>query len=267
MRLSVSRLMARSVAACLMAVAATVSLAPPATAAYACSTRSNYLAGATSAFNSTVFGARARIEYNNPDLCGNDSTGPSFSVAWSMVTAGSATSSSPSRDGWAQAGFGQFGSGAGFGDSGLHVFSQYTLKCKNTGTCGSTNPYITTFGGTVSTTHYYENYVRASDGRIRMGVDGTVLDVTNYDPSGDWDPDYAGQFAGETGHAASDVPGTSSDPTSFDYVQKYNSNGSISFFSNISRVTSTAARHKSAEFSPGSGGQGLNIWTSPLTGP
>lgn len=230
-----------------------------------CTSRGNYHAGATSAYNSSVYGARARIEYNNPDLCGSDTNGGSASVVWSMVTAHSATyPSNSSRNGWAQSGYGQFAQAPGFSASGFHVFTQYTLKCKNTGTCPG-SVVRTKFGGTVTVTHYYENYVRASDGRIHMGVDGTQLDATNYNPAGDWDSDYAGQFAGEVIHPQSDVPGTSSDVTTFDHIQKYSPGGAINFFANIDVVTSSYSRHRRAETSPSSGGEGLSVWTSPVS--
>lgn len=154
--------------------------------------------------------------------------------------------------------------GPGFSASGFHVFTQYTLKCKNTGTCPG-SVVRTKFGGTVTVTHYYENYVRASDGRIHMGVDGTQLDATNYNPAGDWDSDYAGQFAGEVIHPQSDVPGTSSDVTTFDHIQKYSAGGAINFFANIDVVTSSYSRHRRAETSPSSGGEGLSVWTSPVS--
>jgi len=85
-----------------------------------CTSRGNYHAGATSAYNSSVYGARARIEYNNPDLCGSDTNGGSASVVWSMVTAHSATyPSNSSRNGWAQSGYGQFAQAQGSRQAGF----------------------------------------------------------------------------------------------------------------------------------------------------
>jgi len=253
--------------ACLSALVgavAAVSWSADAAVPGSCTNRSNYHAGGYTAATTAVFGSRARIEFNNPDLCEADATSHSASVVWSMITAGSATSSSPSADGWAQAGYGQFGSQSGFGTSGFHVFSQYTLKCKSTLTCGSGSSVKTEFGGTVTVSHFYENYVRASDGRIHMGVDGTQLDVTNYNPSGDWAPEYEGQFAGEVLHPQSDIAGTSSDVTTLDYLQKYSSSGSIAFFQVVHPAPVPYTRFHRSVTDASVGGQRLDIWTSPL---
>lgn len=180
-----------------------------------------------------------------------------------MVTASSASTSNPAADGWAQTGYGQFGSAAPFPKSGFHVFSQYTKKCKNTLSCTG-SPVTTWMGGTVTVSHFYENYVRSSDGRINMAIDGTVVATTNYNPSGDWSPNYAGQFAGEVIHPQSDVPGTSSDVTTFDYLQKYASNGSIAFFQSINPAPVPYSRFNRSVSNSSVGGKKLNAWTSPL---
>lgn len=230
----------------------------------------SYISGAASESKASVFGTRAWIEYENPDLCQDDTTSPSLSVAWSMVTAISAhyPASVIDAHGWAQTGYGQFGSRATIRGlvSGVHVFSQYTYKCKSYLSC--TGERVSTeFGGGVSVSHRYEDYQR-SDGKLVMSIDGTTLDTSNYDPFGDWDREWAGQVAGETFHKQSDIPGTSSDPVNMWGIQKYAANGSTSYYASLTAAEQPGSinRYHNTVNSPASGGQGLAIYTSPLNG-
>jgi hypothetical protein len=243
--------------------------APPAVAARACESPSmSYFEGAYSAYVTSVFGARGRIEYNNPDLCGSDVSDSGISLAWSMVTAHSDADPNgldPSLDGWAQAGYGQFGgSNLAGAPAGFHIFSQWTRACKNNGTCRGDAAVVTTYNPAPTGSTIYSNYLRASDQHIVMYAASTFLDSTSYNPAGDWDAAWAGQFFGETKHLGDDVVGVQGDPTSFDYLQKYASNGDINFFVSLSHGHSPGTRYHYSTFSPAVGGLGFRIWTDPL---
>ncbi|MCW2747522.1 MAG: hypothetical protein JWP10_664 [Nocardioidaceae bacterium] len=236
-------------------------------AAQTCGAASSSFTGGYSAFSSAIFGTRSRIEYNNPDLCGSDADGPGISVVWSMVTAPSDSSpTNNDRVGWAQTGYGQFG-GASAYTTGIWNFAQWTRKCKNVGTCGSDLEDIvhTVYLDHPSGAQMYANVLRASDDFIHMYVDGVELTKTTYNPAGDWDAAWQGQFFAETHEKSSDVVGTSTDVTSMDYLQKYDSAGGVAFFSTINGSTTSGTRYHRSAYSPTVGGNGLKIWTDPLS--
>jgi hypothetical protein len=98
-----------------------------------------------------------------------------------------------------------------------------------------------------------------------MTIDGDEVTETNYDPAGDWDAAWQGQFYGETHEKASDLPGTATDPTNLDYLQKYGSGGSINFFASMTGYTQPSSRYHRDVYSPSVGGTGVKIWTDPLS--
>src|SRR5699024_861378 len=83
--------------------------APSAHAALPCTSapKHSYFAGNRTAFSTSIWGASARIEFNNPNLCGNDGTNSDgTSLVWSMVHA---ASDGTNYNAYAQSGYGQGG--------------------------------------------------------------------------------------------------------------------------------------------------------------
>lgn len=261
------RSVARAAGIVLVALVALTMPGEAAAAPNSCGAFATHFAGAKSSFATSTFGSRARIEYNNPDLCGSDTTDSGASVAWSMVYAHSATQApDPFYDGYAQVGYGQFAAGAGTSQTGILVFAQWTTKCKSSGTCGFGDQYKTEFrpGGAPEGSLMYENYLSASDSLIHMRAGGTQVAVTGYNPTGDWAAAWQGQFAGEVKHLSDDIVGTAGDPTDFDYLQKYDSAGNINFYQSLTYTVTSTARYHLSTFSPGVGGLGIRTWTDPL---
>jgi len=180
-----------------------------------------------------------------------------------MITA--APVDSAGSDGWAQTGYIQAGAAApAMPGSGIHYVSQFTRKCKLHGTCGSASPYTTVFVGTPSGSQLYAAYLRASDDLIHMTVGSTQIDQLNYDVTGDWVSAWRAEYGAETYHHADDVPGTAADVTSFDYLQRYTSSGTLEFISSLSDTAIPVSRYHRKNTSPSVGGLGFNVWTDPL---
>lgn len=241
--------------------------APPASAARACGPTQYGFAGAQSAFATSVFGARAQIEYNNPDLCGSDADGSGFSTAWSMVDAWSADDPDHNHSDWigyAQAGYYQAGGSVAGYSTGIWEWSQYSSKCVSHGTCGTDAKFHNSYYGHPSGTHMYANYRSSSDGHVHMTVDGNQIDETNYDPTGDWAAAWQGEFYGEVHDWGTDIPGTDGDRTTLNYLQKYESNGNINFFSSVTGTTTANTRYHRDVFDAAVGGKAVNVWTDPL---
>lgn len=243
-----------------------ISVVPAANAAPATcpvyTSQTNY--GIAGAYAVSTAGARARIEYNNPDLCGSDADGPGLSTAWTMITAGSAVGGA---HGWAQSGYIQLGSAAQpFNTNGIHYFYQFTKACRVRGNCAAGDTGLTTkfFGTPQAGTAFYSDFLRISDHRIHMYAAGVDLGIVGYDTDGDWDHAWSAQNGVETFHKDDDVPGTSTDVTSFDYLQRYLADESTTFLSNTTTVNPTYSRHKMAATTPAGGGIGFNAWTDPL---
>lgn len=227
-----------------------------------------YRTGGQSAFNSGIFGVSARIETNQPNLCGDDDASNGSSGPWAMVAARSKTDPSNFRAlGYAQAGYQQTGSASGFyGMTGIYTFSQYTKKCKATLSCGTSADYITDFWTAPSGPTVY-SAIQFEDGYIHMHADNHHIDQTGYSPTGVWESAWQGQFYGETTETASDQVGTAADPTSFDLMKKYDADGDSSFFVSVPPDTAYPSHYHSRSTAPASGGVGLKIWTQPTTRP
>lgn len=221
-----------------------------------CGTKSNYLDGYGTTYQTSIYGVRADIERNDPALCSPSGGSPSLSAAWAMVTPNQAYH-------WAQTGYIKVGTvSPDFPNhTGFHTFAQYTQQCQpNCSGSGVTTAFGDDPGGTAT----YAAYLRSSDDRIHMTVDGTTLLTMNYDVTGEWVNDWAGQFAAETYHVQSDVPGTSSDRTRFNYIQRYESNGDINFIQNLYLFSGIPTRYKYDEFAASVGGRGIDLWTDRL---
>lgn len=251
------------------ALAGALSLNAPASAAGACPVYPppvNFHTGGQSAFNSGIFGVSARIETNQPDLCGADASSSGSSGPWAMVAARSKTY--PTSDlalGYAQAGYQQTGSASGFyGMTGIYTFSQYTKKCSSTLSCGTTANFVTKFSAAPSGPTVY-SAIQFSDGLVHMHAGDRHIDQTGYSPTGVWQPAWQGQFYGETTETESDQVGTASDPTTFDQIKKYSSSGSGSNFVSIPADTDYPSNYHSQSSATVAAGVVLNIWTAPTT--
>lgn len=200
------------------------------------------LTGAFTDASNQIFGSRANIEYNNPQICtGNPSNG--ISVVWAMVTAASDTyPANPNDDMWAQTGYGRFGGDSGFDtDPGVFVFTQTTKACKADDSCSGLDAttYFFYYSLDTSDPWYYGNRYNNSTGRMDLYADGDYLTQTAYDPIGVWDSAWEGQFFGETKQWASDLPGYASDPTGITAVTVQDSNGDLNPVSALHGVTPT----------------------------
>jgi hypothetical protein len=237
-----------------------VSLLAMPTSSYAavspCGTSANRFAGGASSFQVSLWGAKASVQLFDPDLCGNTSV----SVAWSMVTAASLDTSDAS--GWAQAGYGRFGTNAGFSQSGLQVFAQWNRWCKNDGSsCAS---LTTRFNPAPSGTEVYKAVYRSADNHIHMYVNDDQIAETDYDPTNShWDGAWSAQYAGETLHLQTDVPGTSGNRVLFSNLQKSTSSTpDWHDLNNFSFVNAPDRYHR--QFVDSSQNTDFNIWTNPL---
>lgn len=183
-----------------------------------------------------------------------------------MVTAESASmgyTPDSDYDGWAQSGYGQFAADSPFEAVGFHSFAQYTLKCRNAGTCGNQDTR-TGFLGSVGASHNYKVYLSAADNHIHMLIDNYQILETNYNPYLDWDSEWAGQYSGEVIHLGSDIPGIASDATTFHTLQKYGPTGALNFFQQIYPKSSGHPHFHTHIYNSTTGGKAMNIWTDPL---
>lgn len=139
--------------------------------------------------------------------------------------------------------------------AGLHYLAQYRRPNDSTPTFVGGDP------GTSS--HQYTVNLRASDDRIHMTRDGLNLLTVDYDVSGKWQNEWRGQWAGETWHLATDVPGTAADPTTINYIQRYESNGDINFVTSLT-TNSSSSRYGRSTGAANVGGRRFSFWTDPI---
>ena len=214
-----------------------------------CGAVGNFYAGATSAFATSTYGVRADVETNRPALCNASGGSPSVSSAWVMLLPNNAAY-------YAQAGYAKVGLGNSQYNNGFHYLAQYKTPS------GSRPTFISGDPGT--TTHTYAVYLRASDDRIHMTRDGVNLLTLNYDTTGTWSTSWGGEFSGEAFHKQSDVPGTATDRTRFNYIQRYLGNGGIDFVTTLNGFTQPSSRYHRHKGAAQVGGQYLDVWTDPL---
>lgn len=207
----------------------------------------------------------------NPDLCGGGGTSNGLSSAWTMVTAHPVDSSG--SDGHAQVGYLDMGASYPYvtdlgAPSGYHRFSEWTRKCFAHGTCGSTiaaNISFSTYATPDAGTDTFDVHRVASDGHLHMYINGTNVDEVGYNTTGDWNSAWAVEILGETKHWQDNLVGTPTDPINFDNLQRYESDGSINFFTGLSKAEAPPRdRYHFGWTSPSGGGQGFKIWTDPL---
>ena len=225
----------------------------------------NYFDGANSAFQSAIFGGRARIEYNKVSpLCKPPPASLGRSSVWTMVTAHSATAGG--YDGYAQVGYTHEGIDSP-GEPGYHVFAQWTRQCLAAGRCSiydGDKALKTRFDPAPTGAMLYSVYRKASRNRIIMYAGENRVATMGYDTQGIWQSNWAVGYYGETKNRDDDMPGTTADPTDFTSLQKYDSTGQLVLFRrdelSLSELELSKFRH---EFFPQPAPQevGLRIWT------
>lgn len=242
---------------------------PPAHAALPCTSapKMSYFAGNTTAFSTSIWGASARIEYNNPNLCGDDGTNSDgLSMAWSMVHAHSANGHN--YEAWAQSGYGQGGPANNYWPHQIWQFSQYRRQCAVvSNSCGGASTLITKFIYTNPDPKnpwiYTSRWRTDIDNRIYMYANGVMIDKTDYNPAGVWSSKWQGQYFGETKELSSDIVGTAADVTAMDHVRWVDSS-QVFHFANLTGSSTDSYRYHATTFSPSSGGTGIHIWTDPI---
>jgi hypothetical protein len=163
--------------------------------------------------------------------------------------------------GWAQVGFGRFGSNDPFPGQpgGFSKFSQWKRG-------PSADPHTTVTGnGPNGQLEYRTEYV-FSTGRIQMWAGSTLVDETGsgFDPVIDWESPWQPQFFGETIHAQSDMPGVQSNHVEFTHMKRLaDRNGNWLNMTNPAKgiIGSAPSRyHRQWVNQPTAG----DIWTDPL---
>jgi hypothetical protein len=175
---------------------------------------------------------------------------------------------------YAQAGYAKFGVNAPAEASGVHIFAEYTRQCApdNCGTGSKIVRRVVPAPSNGYTT--YRVVLRADDDRIHMGHNATNILTMARDVTGEWHPDWRGDFAGETWHSTSDVPGTDSNRTAFNNIEFYNSSGGINFIQQLNAYACPDSdpgceefgyfRYDQAIGDAQVGGKYVRIWTDPL---
>lgn len=243
------------------------SLASPATASTYCDyNASSSFAGYVQQPDTAVFGVRARIEYNSPSLCQSYYGSVGASVIWSMVAADSLSHpNNRAADGWAQSGYGNFGVNSGEDHVGPGTFAQWTTKCKSLLSCGTNPEFRTKIVAAPAGTAFYSTFRRASTGLIEMWAAGVKLTEMNYNTQGVWNPAWSAQYAAETKDVGDDVSGTTADKTLVDYMQFYESDGSLTYASGLVKGLTPGTRYHVQWSASPLGGKQIETWTDPLS--
>lgn len=233
--------------------------AGPSTAALDyCGSAGHYFALAQKeSYQTSVFGVESNIQRKSVQLCSSAGGSPDTVSTWAMLiprTPG---------DQYAQAGWIKIGTQSSYSISGYHVFSEFSRKCYPS--CANGQNVVFNYGPDPVTTQNYQVYLRASDDRIVMRYGSTTLDVLNRDVTGEWSPEWSGQWASEPHYYGSDVPGTSSNKLRIYGIHKFDSSGNASFITNFSTPYTSNARHHIMIDDANVGGKRIRIWTDPLS--
>ncbi|HET7174355.1 MAG TPA: hypothetical protein VFI30_08830 [Nocardioidaceae bacterium] len=167
-----------------------------------------YYDGGQTVFTTVVFGTESYISSQEASLCGAEG----LSLAWPMVVGNS--SDYPGHVGWAQVGYGHFGSGTTnppfYGYGGFWLWDEWVQAY------GKTRLHTIVYGNSVPQNALY-SVVWSSNCdclQLRVGSLGE-LDYTSFDPGSKWNAAWQGQWYGETNYPSDDVPGTQDDPANF----------------------------------------------------
>lgn len=139
--------------------------------------------GMLNAYSVNIYGASARIEYNDPNLCDNsyaDSTG--VSAAWAMTSSRTINNSNVSM--YAQVGYWDLGGLRPGSTQGVYQFAQYTLQCRNTGDCGTASFATVLDPQDPTGTWTYSVREQSNDGLLHFYINGSQFAVSGYSPSG-----------------------------------------------------------------------------------
>jgi hypothetical protein len=188
-----------------------------------CGTPGVFHVGGHTAPHEGIFGSRAKIERNEPTLCGVDSN--SVVSAWSMVFARSEGGSGGVD--LAQTGYIKAAPDAGYDFSGYHVFAQWTRDCNPN--CSTGGQYMTVVDPAPTDWQFYTQYVSDSDNHIHMLIGGNKIAETGYNPANEWQSEWRASFSAESKHRQSQIPGSSANKVRFEFVQRYESNGNINY--------------------------------------
>jgi hypothetical protein len=215
--------------------------------------------GATNQPAAGTFGAKSTIELDPASLCGSDGIGSS---TWTMIAVNWNTGGGSGNDtqGYAQSGYGNFGSGDGDGVTGSWEFAQALAECGPV-VCY----YPDTYYGTHPTgTEIYSASYRSSDGGLHMLAGGTSLGVTTWNPLGYWPPKWQVQMLAETKYLGSDVSGVPSDPVSYtENMRATSSSGDWVDIANSSLLDDHPCRYRRQQLAPATN-DNFKIWTEPL---
>lgn len=241
------------------AVAALIGAGTPAQSATTCGGGAYFHTGRSAQASSAVWGARATIEDFDPDLC---STASASSV-WALVAA--PKSGNASEIMYAQAGYlkvGQYTNGPV--PAGWRKFAQYAKSCSPG--CAPSLDYVTWWSDAAPTgpLTYVATY-RQSDDRIHMYSNGVDVLQTTYDPVSVWTSQWTPQYYAETWHAGTDIVGSSGNKTSLWNLQVYDSSENTSFPANWIAPSAGTTRHFGQITYPGTGGEGMDLWTYPIS--
>ncbi|WP_088283634.1 hypothetical protein [Kineosporia sp. A_224] len=233
-------------------------------------TYGNYFAGGGSWGNVSVYGAQAAVEYQNPDLCGDDgTTSKGWTSAWAMVNAAAVAGGGGCC--WAQTGWYQAGpqnQWALLYGAGIFQFAQYTKKCSADNSCGAgVSGLVNWISGTnpsTTTPWTYDAYRDFTTGRLTMRVNGTKVLESGYDPYGTWVTAWGTQFLAETNYKSDDVPGSSGNHNNWTGVKYLNGSHVFAFMpASMMWPTTTAdtSNWHSGYWSPSSGGRGIYTYS------
>lgn len=234
-------------------------------------------AGSWTPYRTAILGSRAEIEYIAPLLCGNTSVtaeeGNSVSTAWAMVAddrppklAGKPTT------GFAQAGWIKAGKTA---DStflpATHEFGQWTRECKSLPPklgklepCEDEPIVITGFGGSVENYSFYRAKWDLGDGKMYMYADNRFLTRSDYQPFYSWSDPWRNEYAGETRHLETNMPGSPSNYSAFGSLQFYDSFDVPKYIAPGSLYLDpplSTSSYCQIPYDPASGTEGMKIWT------
>lgn len=207
-------------------------------------------------YDPDVYGVEANIQREPVALCSATGGSPDFVSTWTMLIP------RLPNDQYAQAGWIKIGDDAPYSISGYHVFSEFSKACYPS--CAG-DDVVFNYGPDPGGTKNYQVYLRASDDRIVMRADATTLDVFGRDVTGEWSPDWSGQWAAEPHYYGSDVPGVAGDNLRIYGIRKFDSAGNASYILNFSDpYTIDTVRHHIAIDNIAPAGRRIRIWTDPV---
>jgi hypothetical protein len=251
----IDRTMAILAAILLATTAAVVAIDQrPAEAAGTCGTQSNYFDGYY--YNPSVWpgynfeGASGYIVVRNGTLCSGTSGIGNFSNAWLMIAGWNATGAA-----WSQVGFERT---SGFN---LRWFSQHAWN-NSSGDHLSTRYSTFSVNSEIGVRHTFRVLWNSGCTCLQAIIDVTTWSNSPFNPffSSGWGGlPFSPQFSAETGHLATDVPGTAGARTAFTALgaQQYSNDALVPMPCAMSAVTSSPRWGRAAH-----GCDAFDVWTA-----